>query len=213
MESNTQLQQAGPALPSYDLVNSSSMLALATELKKFILDQRLYTPIQGRNYVNVEGWQFAGGMLGVLPIIKGTTNLSSDKELKYSASCELINIQTGAKVGGGFATCSNQEKGKKYFDEYAIESMAQTRCIGKAYRLMIGWLMKAAGYEATPAEEMDALAGTLEYAVREMLLCKNRECTNKVWKKYPQYQDEDSFVHAAKAMAAMYPKKEVEHAG
>jgi hypothetical protein len=33
--------------------------------------------------------------------------------------------------------------------------MAQTRAIGKAYRNLLAWLMKAAGFEATPAEEMD----------------------------------------------------------
>ena len=32
--------------------------------------------------------------------------------------------------------------------------MAQTRAIGKAYRNLIGWVMKMAGYEATPKEEM-----------------------------------------------------------
>ena len=33
-------------------------------------------------------------------------------------------------------------------------SMAQTRALGKAYRMALGWIMKMAGYEATPAEEM-----------------------------------------------------------
>jgi hypothetical protein len=33
--------------------------------------------------------------------------------------------------------------------------MAQTRAEGKAYRMLLSWLMKAAGFEATPAEEMD----------------------------------------------------------
>jgi hypothetical protein len=33
--------------------------------------------------------------------------------------------------------------------------MAQTRATGKAFRNLISWLMKAAGFEATPAEEMD----------------------------------------------------------
>ena len=55
----------------------------------------------------------------------------------------------------GIALCSNKEKTKRYFDEYAILSMAQTRAIGKAYRNLLAWLMKAAGFEATPAEEMD----------------------------------------------------------
>ena len=33
--------------------------------------------------------------------------------------------------------------------------MAQTRAEGKAFRMILAWLMKAAGFEATPAEEMD----------------------------------------------------------
>lgn len=137
------------------LTNPGGMLELAGTVKQFILDQKLFTAIQGRNYVNVEGWQFAGGMIGVLPVVQSTENLSSGEELKYRASVQLINIATDKLVGSGIATCSNKEKGKKCFDEYAIESMAQTRAVGKAYRLMLGWLMKAAGYEATPAEEMD----------------------------------------------------------
>jgi hypothetical protein len=42
---------------------------------------------------------------------------------------------------------------KKSFDEYAILSMAQTRCLGKAYRNLFGWVMRMTGNEATPAEE------------------------------------------------------------
>jgi hypothetical protein len=71
------------------------------------------------------------------------------------ATCEVRNINTGLVVATGIALCSNGEKTKRYFDEYAILSMAQTRAIGKAYRNLLAWLMKAAGFEATPAEEMD----------------------------------------------------------
>jgi hypothetical protein len=58
-------------------------------------------------------------------------------------------------VSVGIAICSNKEGSKKFFDEYAILSMAQTRAVGKAFRNQLAWLMKAAGFEATPAEEMD----------------------------------------------------------
>jgi hypothetical protein len=34
-------------------------------------------------------------------------------------------------------------------------SMAQTRAVGKAYRNILAWIIRAAGYEPTPAEEMD----------------------------------------------------------
>lgn len=34
-------------------------------------------------------------------------------------------------------------------------SMAQTRATGKAFRNVLAWAIRAAGYEPTPAEEMD----------------------------------------------------------
>ena len=53
------------------------------------------------------------------------------------------------------AICSNDEPSKASYAPFSIYSMAQTRATGKAYRLALGWIMKLAGYESTPAEEMD----------------------------------------------------------
>jgi len=141
--------------PSYELINKDSMLQLATELSQLIKEKGLSSNIQGKQFVNVEGWQFCGASLGLMPIITLTTDLSKDDEIKYMATCEVRNITTGQLVATGIALCSNKEKTKRFFDEYAILSMAQTRAIGKAYRNLLAWLMKAAGFEATPAEEMD----------------------------------------------------------
>jgi len=141
--------------PSYELINKDSMLQLASELSKLIKEKGLSSNIQGKQFVNVEGWQFAGASLGLMPIITSTQDLSNETAIKYMATCEVRNITTGQLVATGIALCSNAEKTKRYFDEYAILSMAQTRAIGKAYRNLLAWLMKAAGFEATPAEEMD----------------------------------------------------------
>lgn len=141
--------------PSYELINKDSMLQLSNELSKLIKEKGLSSNIQGKQFVNVEGWQFAGASLGLMPIITDTKDLSNETTIKYMATCEVRNINTGAVVATGIALCSNAEKTKRYFDEYAILSMAQTRAIGKAYRNLLAWLMKAAGFEATPAEEMD----------------------------------------------------------
>jgi len=141
--------------PSYELINKDSMLKLSTELSQLIKEKGLSSNIQGKQFVNVEGWQFAGASLGLMPIITITTDLSKDDEIKYMATCEVRNITSGQLVATGIALCSNKEKTKRFFDEYAILSMAQTRAIGKAYRNLLAWLMKAAGFEATPAEEMD----------------------------------------------------------
>ena len=147
--------------PSYELINKDSMLQLSNELSKLIKEKGLSSNIQGKQFVNVEGWQFAGASLGLMPIITETTDLTrrgtepGQVEIKYMAKCEVRNITTGQLVATGIALCSNFERTKKGFDEYAILSMAQTRAIGKAYRNLLAWLMKAAGFEATPAEEMD----------------------------------------------------------
>ena len=45
--------------------------------------------------------------------------------------------------------------------------MAQTRAIGKAYRNVIGWVMKLAGYEATPSEEMAKMGEVSTAPARE----------------------------------------------
>ena len=147
--------------PRFDLINSDSMLNLSKDLSKLIKEKGLSSNIQGKQFVNVEGWQFAGASLGLMPIITETTDLTrrgtepGQVEIKYMAKCEVRNITTGQLVATGVAICSNFEHSKKRFDEYAILSMAQTRAIGKAYRNLLAWLMKAAGFEATPAEEMD----------------------------------------------------------
>lgn len=147
--------------PSYELINKDSMLALSNELSKLIKEKGLSSSIQGKQFVNVEGWQFAGASLGLMPVITEVTDLTrrgtepGQLEIKYMAKCEVRNITTGQLVATGIAICSNFEHSKKRFDEYAILSMAQTRAIGKAYRNLLAWLMKAAGFEATPAEEMD----------------------------------------------------------
>lgn len=147
-------RQSGP-VKSFDFNNPSQMVAMASVLKKHILQYNLFTDISGKNYVHVEGWQFAGGMLGIMPLVTSTDDISkTPANFKYRASVDLINMKTGNIVGKGSAICSNTENKKKSFDEYAVMSMAQTRAIGKAYRNTIGWVMKLAGYEGTPSEEM-----------------------------------------------------------
>jgi hypothetical protein len=140
---------------SYDIAKSDETLHLAVDLAKFIKENRLYQNIQGKEYVNVEGWQYAGSRLGILPVVEHVVNISTDEEIKYQAKVNLLDLRSQQVVGAGFAICSNKEQGKKYYQEFAIASMAQTRAIGKAYRNILAWIIRAAGYEPTPVEEMD----------------------------------------------------------
>ncbi|MBJ6118973.1 hypothetical protein JAO76_12265 [Pontibacter sp. BT310] len=144
-----------PKVESYDIAKSDETMHLAVDLAKFIKENRLYQNIQGKEYVNVEGWQYAGSRLGILPVVEHVVNISGDDEIKYQAKVNLLDLRSQLVVGAGFAICSNKEQGKKYYQEFAIASMAQTRAIGKAYRNILAWIIRAAGYEPTPAEEMD----------------------------------------------------------
>lgn len=139
-----------------ELTNPSDIMSFATNLKDLIVQNKLYTQIKGKNYVNVEGWQIAGAFTGVFPIVEKVENQSEGSYFKYRAEVTLRDKDNNI-VGSGMAICTNKEVGKTNFDEYAVASMAQTRAVGKAFRMKIGWLLKVAGYETTPAEEMDAI--------------------------------------------------------
>jgi hypothetical protein len=154
-------------IESYDIAKSDETMHLAIDLAKFIKENRLYQNIQGKEYVNVEGWQYAGSRLGILPVVEHVINVSTDTELKYQAKVNLLNLRTEQVVGAGFAICSNKEQGKKFYQEFAIASMAQTRAIGKAYRNILAWIIRAAGYEPTPAEEMDYSGNTPDLKVEQ----------------------------------------------
>ena len=139
-----------------NLTNPNDIMAFATNLKDLIVQNNLFTNIKGKNYVNVEGWQIAGAFTGIFPVVEKVENLSQGTNYKYSAQVTLRDKDNNI-VGSGMAICTNKEPGKTLFEEYAVASMAQTRAVGKAFRMKIGWLLKIAGYETTPTEEMDVI--------------------------------------------------------
>ena len=195
--------------PSYELINKDSMLKLSTELSQLIKEKGLSSNIQGKQFVNVEGWQFAGASLGLMPIITETTDLTrrgtepGQVEIKYMAKCEVRNITSGQLVATGVALCSNFERSKKGFDEYAILSMAQTRAIGKAYRNLLAWLMKAAGFEATPAEEMDFADAKADAKAKEETPTKKPKVVEVVAEEIPVEVDRDGIIKDIQAAARM----------
>ena len=189
--------------PSYNIINKDSMLKLSTELSQLIKEKGLSSNIQGKQFVNVEGWQFAGASLGLMPIITSTQDLSNETAIKYMATCEVRNITTGQLVATGIALCSNAEKTKRFFDEYAILSMAQTRAIGKAYRNLLAWLMKAAGFEATPAEEMDFADAKADARARDESPTKKPKVVEVVAEEMPVEVDRDAIIKDIQAVARM----------
>jgi len=129
---------------------------IANVLKNVIDEQKLYSNIKGKKYVQVEGWTTLATILNLRPIITSTERLDKKDEVAYTAHCEVRDYEDRI-VGSADAMCSNKEGNWKGRDEYAIMSMSQTRSISKALRLPLGWIMTLAGYSATPSEEMTGI--------------------------------------------------------
>jgi hypothetical protein len=127
---------------------------LATELAEVINKQKLFAVIGNRKYVTVEAWTLLANMLGVSPIVTWSRpiHLTEDNQ-GWEARVEVRNAR-GDLIGAGEAMCTRSEGTWARRDEYALRAMAQTRAISRALRNPLGFIVKLAGYEATPAEEM-----------------------------------------------------------
>jgi hypothetical protein len=143
-------------------------LKIAREIAKAVADvvekRKLYTIIQGKKYVQCEGWTTMGAMLGLFPQIVEVKEERSDKGVKYIAVCE-IRTSDGRLISRAESECASWEKNKEKQEEYAIRSMAETRAVSKAFRICLSWVMTLAGYEPTPAEEMPLNGQVIEQKV------------------------------------------------
>src|SRR5687767_11213622 len=86
---------------SFDISRSDETLALAKDLANFIKENKLSTTVQGKEFVNVEGWQYAGSRLGIVPIVDHVINMSTDSEIKYQAKVTLFDMRSEHTVGAG----------------------------------------------------------------------------------------------------------------
>lgn len=150
------LQAATPAA----LVEQAS--AMATALARVIDGQKLFTVIQGKRHVRVEGWTTLGTMLGVLPREVSVT----EEWGVYTATVELVRMSDGAVISRASAECGDADEVDRQGvpiwanrPRFARRSMALTRATGKACRLAFSWIMALAGYEACPSEEMEGALG------------------------------------------------------
>jgi hypothetical protein len=124
---------------------------VADALKDVISKRELYTMIQGKPHVRVEGWQLVGAMLGVTAVCVETVEVEGG----WKATVEARTAD-GRVIGSASALCTKNEKRGpwKSADDYARLSMAQTRATSKALKGPLGFVISLAGYQTTPAEEM-----------------------------------------------------------
>jgi hypothetical protein len=151
---SVELEPQPPAMPGlFGSSNPDIAMAKAAGVSKVLADairsQKLAVPISGREHVLVEGWTLLGSLLGVFPVTVWTHKLEDGWEARVEAK-----TLTGAVVGAAESECLRTERKWAKADDYAIRSMAQTRAVSKALKMPLGFVMRLAGYETTPADEM-----------------------------------------------------------
>jgi hypothetical protein len=143
---------------------------IATPLAKFIKDRNLSVRLGNKDYVVAEAWNTLGVMMGVTPHEVGV----EDNDGIFTAHVELRRVSDGKALASASAECGSDDEKDKWGKptwasrpRYARRSMAITRATAKAGRMAFGWVMLMAGYQATPAEEMQPLhdAGTIDAEV------------------------------------------------
>lgn len=167
------------SLPDYAILNPDIPMTVkvgvatnvANTLAPLVREQGL--TVKGLNkgnkeaeYVTVEGWEVLGTFLGIVPVTTIIEELKNDKDrvVGYKARATLYQnpiIENDEIVGGTVIARAEATADRSGFqkDLFAIASMAQTRALGKAYRMGLSWIMKMAGFEGTFAEDMPKYRG------------------------------------------------------
>jgi len=139
-------------MPATEMLTEARKLAVP--LADIVEKQKLYSNINGNNHVKCEGWATLGSMLGITAKEQGVSELEDGS---FEAKVELVNIKNGMTIGSGLGYCGMDERNWKTKPKYARRSMAITRATSKAYKTNFSWIFALAGYDTTPAEEMDGV--------------------------------------------------------
>lgn len=142
-----------------DFVKKSQEYAKA--LVEVVESQKLFALIQDKKYVTFEGWQYLGSMLptAITPQTQWVNEVKDEatgEVLGYKARVIAKDVN-GAERGAAESVCMYSEKNWKGKDANHLMSMAQTRASSKALRMALSAIVKLAGFEPTPKEEMDGI--------------------------------------------------------
>jgi hypothetical protein len=114
-------------------------------------------------YLEAGAWQIILAFNHTAPKVEYVKPIYDEEDgpvVAYEAKMSLIDIRTGAWRGEGISECAMDAyptKGKQGRDkDKAAKSAAQTWALSKAARISFGWVAELAGFEPTPAHEMEA---------------------------------------------------------
>ena len=104
-----------------------------------------------KNVIQSQGWEVLGTMLGCTPYVEEVVEIPNGDKPKFMYKA-TVSIRQGDTILSRASAMA--ERNDRQSDRPSVYSMAQTRALGKAYRMALSWIVKMAGYQPTPAEEM-----------------------------------------------------------
>ena len=128
---------------------------VVADLKKYLSTVPYIWTKGHKQYVPIEGWQYAAALMGMNSRVTDIKPITEKQG--WMATAEVVN-QEGIVVCTGFGYVDRSEPKWSKASEYELISFAQTRAVSRALRNCISYLIKAAGYSTTPAEEMYGLS-------------------------------------------------------
>ncbi len=139
-----------------DVVNAAAEQAKA--LMDIVDQKKLYKQVEDNKYLKVEAWQLMAAFNNAHFITEYTKPVyEGEKIIAYEAKVNLV--KDGEILSSGIMACGLEEfvtQGKAgYAKHIAAQSMAQTRGESKAGRMVYSHIAVLAGYQPTPAEEME----------------------------------------------------------
>lgn len=132
---------------------------VADVLSQIIEKRKLYATLGGRKYVTCEGWTTLAALAGLVPKVEEVV-VEKDGDVWEARAVAVLTKsgQSNLVVARAVAYCRSDERkfqGRSMQEKHEVASMAQTRAVSKVCRLVLSWIMTLAGYEPTPAEEVE----------------------------------------------------------
>jgi hypothetical protein len=123
--------------------------------------------IQGRRYVQVEGWQAIANAFGCIASARDVERVEGG----YRATGQVIRVADGKVLAEAEGFVGDDESTWAKRPVFARRAMAQTRAMSRACRSAFAFVVTLmdAGLETTPAEEMSGVVEPEPVVVRPKL--------------------------------------------
>jgi len=154
IESEPIAEAASPATSDLVLVNSTALVNQGRSIAELCREivEAAATPIQGKRYVRVEGWQSIATAHGCVVSIRSVDKIDGGTR----AIADLKRMSDGVILSTAEGFVGDDEHPWNKRPVYAVRAMAQTRAMSRVCRGAFAHvvLLMNAGLSTTPAEEV-----------------------------------------------------------